>query len=252
MNGYKLVYILLVNILIIILFNWLFYGQLSHHLLQQLEVIISANLVIYAIQISCTYYLLQTERYIVTEPLQRKPILFAFGAMILVHILTAISIFSFSSPSLLSDPLWRMELFLVRFFLYILPAAFIEEFLFRYFPYRYSQSLEPLVPFPLFFCITILFALVDIPASIFHYNLATETILKYVCIDFGIGLSLLMIYMLTKNLFFTALCNALNQEPFFPFDSPYNYQSFYASIFLVSVVWALLNLRNKRKSVAIS
>ena len=113
----------------------------------------------------------------------------------------------------------------------------MEEWLFRYFPFRFVQSGSWKLPAnAIFIIVLLLFTLIHIPAYLFQYH----TDLKALGNIFVSGIFLLLIYLMTKNVMFTALFHAFCNNPEFLTDSDLNWQYFYASVFLITLAWPLI------------
>ncbi len=243
MSDYQFRRILLINCLLIITFNLLFYGQFFKELLIQHQVDnTSIGLAFYVIQIMTNYWLLGNQKAWLIQPFRGNNILQALGAILAVEVLNIVLISSFTVYSQVFVQTNHLPYFFSIFILKSLPGALLEEWLFRYLPLRFAKQSKQRYQ-AIFFCIgaLILFTLIHIPA----YLRQDEHSFPELSGVFIMGLFFLTIYLLTQNLFFTALFHGLINNPLNLVESPYYWRCFYASILVVSSFWALLNWENR-------
>lgn len=248
MSRYQFGRILLINCLISISINGLFYWQTAKSLLAHRYVALLAGLVVYSVQIGVTYYLLDKQRSWLSAPFRGKAIWQGLGAQLIVQLLIITLLVSLSSQAQAVDLTQQFASFLPVFLLNTLPGALLEEWLFRYLPFRFGKQSTGRYRFILV-CLgaLILFTVVHIPAYLLQYGLAL-TELRSV---FTMGLFFLAIYLLTRSIVFTALVHGLTNNPLVLVESPHYWLYFYASVVIVSLMWGLMHVRNWRRAVVL-
>jgi membrane protease YdiL (CAAX protease family) len=248
MTIYQFGRILIVNSLLIVAVNGLFYWQTVKGLLNQGITVILIGLALYTVQLITTYLLLGKQKMWLVLPFQGKRVLQALGATVIVQILTVCLITGLTNYTQITSLSNQALAFLPVFILNSLPGALMEEWLFRYLPFRFGQQSEKRYQ-PILFClgVLVLFALIHIPAYLLQYEIGLSE-LGHV---FMMGVFFLIVYILTRNLCFTALFHGLTNRPFYFIESPYYRICFYVSVLVVSVVWAVLSWKNQRNSIVV-
>jgi membrane protease YdiL (CAAX protease family) len=246
MSRYQFGRILLVNCLISIGINGLFYWQTSKSILSQRPVALLAGLVVYCAQVGITYYILDKQRSWLSAPFRGKAIWHGLGALLALQLLIILLLTSLSSQAQAVDFTQQLASFLPVFLLNTLPGALIEEWLFRYLPFRFgNQSTGRYRSILVCLGTLILFTVIHIPAYLLQYNLALTELNRV----FIMGLFFLAIYLLTRNVIFTALIHGLTNNPLVLVESPHYWLYFYSSVVTVSLLWGLI--RNWRRSVVV-
>ncbi|MEZ0607966.1 CPBP family intramembrane glutamic endopeptidase [Fibrella sp. WM1] len=248
MSTYKFGRILLVNSLLVMTLNGLFYWQSVKILLDQRQAAILIGLAFYAIQFVVTYLLLGSQKTWLIQPFQAKSILPALAAMVIVEVITVCLIAGLTTSHQTNFVPNQITSYLLVFVLNSLPGALLEEWLFRYLPFRFGQQATKRYQ-SLLYCLgaLVLFTLIHIPAYFLQYNLSLTELGRV----FIMGLFFLMIYLLTRNLTFTALFHGLTNKPLYLIESPYYWLYFYVSVFVVSICWAVLNRSKQRNSFVV-
>jgi membrane protease YdiL (CAAX protease family) len=248
MSTYQFGRVLLVNSLLIITLNGLFYWQPVKTLLDQRQAAILIGLGFYAIQFAVTYLLLGSQKTWLIQPFQAKNILSALAAMVIVEGATICLIVGLTTDHQTASVSNQITSFLLVFVLNSLPGALLEEWLFRYLPFRFGQQATKRYQ-SLLHCLgaLVLFTLLHTPAYLLQYNLGLAELGRV----FIMGLLFLVIYLLTQNLAFTALFHGLTNKPLYLIESPYYWLYFYVSVLVVSVFWAVLNRRRQRNSIVV-
>jgi membrane protease YdiL (CAAX protease family) len=248
MNTYQFGRILLVNSLLITALNGLFYWQPAKILLDQRQAAILTGLAFYTIQLIAIYLLLEKQKLWLTQPFQGKRVLQALGAMVVVQGLTVCLIAGLTTHTQVASLSNRVISFLPVFVLNSLPGALVEEWLFRYLPFRFGQQSKKRYQ-SILFCLgaLALFTFIHIPAYLLQYELGLTELGRV----FMMGLFFLIIYLLTQSLGFTALFHGLTNNSLCLIESPYYWLYFYVSVLVVSIFWAVLNWRSERNSIVV-
>jgi membrane protease YdiL (CAAX protease family) len=248
MTIYQFGRILLVNSLLIAVVNGLFYWQTVKSLLNQGITVILIGLALYTVQLITTYLLLERQKLWLAWPFQGKRVLQALRATVIVQIVTVCLITGLTNYTQVTPVSNQVLSFLPVFILNSLPGALMEEWLFRYLPFRFGQQFGKRYQ-PILLCLGVLalFALIHIPAYLLQYEIGLAELGQV----FMMGVFFLIVYILTQNLFFTALFHGLTNRPLYFVESPYYQICFYVSVLVVSVVWAVLNWRNQRNSLVV-
>jgi len=248
MSTYQFGRVLLVNSLLIITLNGLFYWQPVKTLLDQRQAAILIGLGFYTIQFAVTYLLLGSQKTWLIQPFQAKHILPALAAMVIVEGATICLIVGLTTDHQTASVSNQITSFLLVFVLNSLPGALLEEWLFRYLPFRFGQQATKRYQ-SLLYCLgaLVLFTLLHTPAYLLQYNLGLAELGRV----FAMGLFFLVIYLLTQNLVFTTLFHGLTNKPLYLIESPYYWLYFYVSVLVVSVFWAVLNRRRQRNSIVV-
>lgn len=238
--------IILINCVLVTAVNGLFYWPGVKSRLSQTPLAILIGLTVYAAQLAVTYYGLGNQRHWLTEPFRKKAIRQGLGAIGVVQVIVVALLAGLSVYSPVPDLAARVVSFLPFFLLNALPGALLEEWLFRYLPFRFGKQFRKRYQLFLFWMALLgLFTLIHVPAYLVQYDLALSNLGRV----FTMGLFFLTVYLTTRNVFFTALIHALTNTPLFLIDSPFYWLYFYSSVLIVSGVWAVLHLRSQRKTV---
>ena len=248
MNIYQFGRILLVNSLLVVTLNGLLYWQPVKTLLDQRQTAVVLGLFFYAVQFMTIYFLLEKQKWWLTQPLQVKRVLQALGAMVVVQALTICLITSLTINTQAVSLSDQFTSFWPVFVLNSLPGALLEEWLFRYLPLRFGQQAKKR-HLSILYCLgaLALFTLLHVPAYLLQYNLSLTELGRV----FTMGLFFLTIYFLTQNLIFTAFFHGLTNNPLYIIKSPYYWLYFYASVLVVSIFWAILNWRSQRNLIVV-
>ncbi len=248
MTIYQFGRLLLVNSLLIIALNGLFYWKTVKVLLDQRQIAILIGLAFYTIQLVTIYFLLGKQKPWLARPFQGKRIVEALGATIILQGLTVCLITGLTIHTQVASLSSQVISFLPVFVLNSLPSALLEEWLFRYLPFRFGQQSKKRYQ-PILFCLgaLVLFTLIHIPAYLLQYEIGLAELGKVLIM----GLFFLLIYLLTQNLCFTALFHGLTNNPLYLIESPYYWLYFYVSVLLISVLWAVLNWRRYHDSIVV-
>ena len=229
--------VLLANCLIIILFNLLMLlPEFKQFALAPAHRILT-GICLYLFQFVLTWYLLKEQRYWLTEPFKGNIFLKGFTAFAGALLLTALFVHFLDPDRLFSIQDNNWQLYIQVFLLNSLPGALMEEWLFRYFPFRLALSQSLRLPSNVFFLLMLLlFTLIHIPSFIFQYDAGLSSLGNI----FVSGIFLFLIYFMTRNVVFTALFHAFCNNPQFLTESALNWQYFYASVFLITLLWPLI------------
>lgn len=248
MSAHQFWRILLINCLLIITFNGLFIWPSLKALATQQPIAFFMGAALYLTQLLTTRWLLANQTSWLIRPLKGKTILQALGAMLIVELLTSAFIIMLTAHWQVLDLTNRWPRFLAVFILNSLPGALCEEWLFRYLPLRFSRQSKPGYQ-TVVLCIgaLVLFTLIHAPAYLLQYDHDLSELGQV----FTMGLFFLTVYLLTRNLFFTALFHGLTNTPLVLVESTYYWLYFYASILVVSSIWALRNWHNRPTTATI-
>jgi len=229
--------VMLANCLVIICFNLLMLlPELKMYLLAPSRRIL-IGLCLYGFQFFMTANLLKTEKSWLTLPFKGKFIIQGIFAFAIVIILSIILVSFLDEDSQFKSDQGQWGSFLMIFVLNSLPGALMEEWLFRYFPVRFVQSESLKLPANvIYISILLLFTLIHIPAYLFQYDSNLSSLGNI----FVSGIFLFLIFILTRNVIFTALFHAFGNNPKFIINSDVNWQYFYASVFLVTLAYPLV------------
>lgn len=248
MGAYQFGRILLFNCLLIITFNGLFAWQSFRAIASQPQLAILIGIALYFVQLLITRWVLGNLKGWLVQPFSGKSIRQAIGAMIGVELLTTGLIVTLTAHSKISllESYWPN--FLVIFLLNSLPGALCEEWLFRCLPLWFVRQSKPGYR-AIWPCIgsVVVFTLIHTPAYLIQHERAFSDLSQV----FVMGLFFLLVYLLTQNLFFTALFHGLTNKPVFLVESPYGWLYFYVSILLVSSGWAFQNWRHRRRPAVV-
>ncbi|GAB3023841.1 hypothetical protein GCM10027185_23150 [Spirosoma pulveris] len=204
-----------------------------------------AGLAVYGAQVSVTYYLLGKQKSWLSAPFQGNAIWQSLGALLVVQILISTLLTNLSSQVQAVNLTQRLSSFLPLFIVNTLPGALLEEWLFRYLPFRFGKQ-SPGHYRSILICLgaVLLFTVIHIPAYLFQYGLALTDLSRV----FTMGLFFLAIYILTRSIIFTSLVHGLTNNPLVLVESPHYWLYFYASVVIVSLSWGLVHLKNRRRS----
>lgn len=135
-----------------------------------------------------------------------------------------------------------LPMYLLVFFLNLVPNALTEEWIFRFFPMVITRRDSMLRAVLLYGGVTILFMLMHLPKFYIDGHLGD---LGQV---FTSGIAFFVIYLLTRNLLFVALIHAFTNKAWFIYDSSANWLFLYVSIAVVSLCWGVGNYRQPART----
>ncbi|MBE9466442.1 type II CAAX prenyl endopeptidase Rce1 family protein [Dyadobacter subterraneus] len=152
-------------------------------------------------------------------------------AQIWVHYATGIPIHYPSSP--------RVKKYLFIFLLNSIPAALIEEFIFRFLPVQYAEKKE--IPrqqlIGLAIGVAVVFSLSHVSAYVFRDHTDVSGLASPLISAFFYGMAYFFVYVVTDNIYFTTLIHAFSNNQLYLVNSPYNDSFYFYTLIFVTLVW---------------
>jgi membrane protease YdiL (CAAX protease family) len=131
--------------------------------------------------------------------------------------------------------------YLTIFFLNSIPAALIEEFIFRFLPIHYAE--EKTAPrqqlIGLAIVVAIIFSLSHISAYIFRDHTDLTMLAPPLISAFFYGMAYFFVYVVTDNIYFTTLIHAFSNKPLYLIHSPNNDSFYFYTLIFVTLLWLM-------------
>lgn len=152
-------------------------------------------------------------------------------AQIWVHYTTGLPV-DFPSSS-------RVRKYLFIFLLNSIPAALIEEFIFRFLPVHYAEKKgiprQQLIGLAV--GVAIIFSLSHISAYVFRDHTDFSALTSPLISAFFYGMAYFFVYVVTDNIYFTTLIHAFSNNQLYLVNSPYNDSFYFYTLIFVTLVW---------------
>jgi membrane protease YdiL (CAAX protease family) len=133
----------------------------------------------------------------------------------------------------------RVMKYLTIFLLNSIPAAMIEEFIFRFLPIHYAEKKE--IPrqqlIGLAIVIAIVFSLSHVSAYIFRDHTDFSMLAPPLISAFFYGMAYFFVYVVTDNIYFTTLIHAFSNNQLYLVNSPYNDSFYFYTLIFVTLLW---------------
>lgn len=168
------------------------------------------------------------------SPFGARRIWHALLAFLLVLVITTLSVEKLDQHKIL-EGMEDLPVYLLAFFLNLVPNALIEEWIFRFFPTVINKNNTKLRTVLFYGGVTVVFMLLHLPK--FYINGHFDDLDKV----FAAGIAFFVIYLVTRNLPFVVLVHAFTNKAWFVYDSSSNWLFLYSSIALVSICWGICN-----------
>lgn len=136
-------------------------------------------------------------------------------------------------------PSQRVKKYFFIFLLNSIPAALIEEFIFRFLPVQYAEKKG--VPrqqlIGLAIGVAIVFSLSHISAYLFRDHTDISALASPLISAFFYGMAYFFVYVVTDNIYFTTLIHAFSNNQLYLINSPYNDSLYFYTLIFVTLVW---------------
>lgn len=147
-----------------------------------------------------------------------------------VHYATGLSI-NYPSSS-------RVKKYLFIFLLNSIPAALIEEFIFRFLPIHYAEKKgiprQQLIGLAI--GVAIIFSLSHVSAYLFRDHTDVSALVSPLISAFFYGMAYFFVYVVTDNIYFTTLIHAFSNNQLYLVNSPYNDSFYFYTLIFVTLV----------------
>lgn len=199
-----------------------------------------AGLIVCVAEILIIKKILGDQSRLLQTPFGAKKILHALLAFLLILTLTALCVENLDQHKMFMG-MEDLPVYLLIFFINLLPNALTEEWIFRFFPtviVQYNSTVNAVL---FFGGVTIMFMLIHLPKFYINGHIAD---LGNV---FTAGVAFFVIYLLTRNLPFVALVHAFTNKAWFVHSSSSNWLFLYVSVAVVSLSWGMGNFLLRRQ-----
>ena len=131
--------------------------------------------------------------------------------------------------------------YLTIFFLNSIPAALIEEFIFRFLPMHYAEKKAVSRPqlIGLTIIIAFIFSLSHVSAYIFRDHTDLSMLAPPLISAFFYGMAYFFVYVATDNIYFTTLIHAFSNKPFYLIHSSNNSSFYFYTLIFVTLLWMI-------------
>lgn len=199
-----------------------------------------AGLIVCVAEILIIKNFLGDQSGLLQAPFGGKKILHALLAFLLVFTFTALCVENLDQHKKLTGT-EDLPVYLLIFFINLLPNALTEEWIFRFFPTVIAKYKSTVNAVLFYVCVTIIFMLTHLPKFYINGHIAD---LGNV---FTAGIAFFVIYLLTRNLPFVALIHAFTNMAWFAHSSSSNWLFLYVSVVVVSLFWGMGNFLLRRQ-----
>lgn len=133
----------------------------------------------------------------------------------------------------------RVRKYLFIFLLNSIPAALIEEFIFRFLPVQYAgkKGIPRQQLIGLAIGVAIIFSLSHVSAYVFRDHTDVSALVSPLISAFFYGMAYFFVYVVTDNIYFTTLIHAFSNNQLYLVNSPYNDSFYFYTLIFVTLVW---------------
>ncbi|MEO6686569.1 MAG: CPBP family intramembrane glutamic endopeptidase [Dyadobacter sp.] len=175
----------------------------------------------------------------VSRLFSRKQLLVGLVAGFAVWILTQIWVHYATGLSIDYLTSSRVRKYLFIFLLNSVPAALIEEFIFRFLPVYYAEkkgiSRQQLIILAV--GVALIFSLSHVSAYIFRDHTPFSELASPLISAFFYGMAYFFVYFVTDNIYFTTLIHAFSNNQLYLVSSPYNDSFYFYTLIFITLVW---------------
>jgi membrane protease YdiL (CAAX protease family) len=171
-----------------------------------------------------------------------------FSMALLTWILTQVWTMYTTEAQLILPGQGKVLLYLFTFILNTIPAALLEEFVFRHLPIKYSLhkgfSSQQLVILAL--GIALIFSISHVSAYMMRDHIAFSDLTSPLVGAFFYGLAYFLVYAVTRNIIFVTLIHAFSNDPLYVVDSPFRETFYFYTYIFVTILWLIAKEIEKR------
>ena len=144
----------------------------------------------------------------------------------------------------------RVQLYVVILVFNTIPAALIEELLFRHLPVTYGENkrLTAQQVTVLAVMVAIVFSISHISAYMVRDHIPFEGLAQPLLGAFFYGLAYFMIYSITRNIYLVTFIHAFSNNPLYLIDSPFRGTFYFYTYIFVIIMWLVLREVRKRRA----
>jgi hypothetical protein len=143
---------------------------------------------------------------------------------------------------------FRLQIYLLTFLLNSIPAALLEEFLFRHLPLYYAESKgfssQQLVLLAI--VISLIFSISHVSAYVVRDQIPFTALGSPLMSAFFYGLAYFLIYAVTRNIYFVTFIHAFSNTPLYLIDSPYRETFYFYSYIFITIIWLIVKEIRKK------
>ena len=249
--GFKnLLFILIVNSFFSNAINLAVFFTLGEDLLDEWKAVVFSGIIVFGMQAVLIKSLVQSHIYeLFPHKMFRKGLLLngVFGSIAVWVITQVWTKYSTGSPTIIPSQK-KAGLYFLVFMLNSLPAAFLEEILFRHLPIKYGDqrrfSYQQITLLAV--GITFIFSVSHISAYMVRDHIPFTELAQPLLGAFFYGLAYFMIYAVTRNIYFVTFIHAFSNNPLYLVDSPYRATFYFYSYIFVIILWLIQREIRKR------
>lgn len=246
----NLLFILILNSLFTNAINLVSYLVLGDGLLEDWRAIVLSGIFVFVLQAFLIISLVKPFKeqqfpvQMFKASLLCKALLIGLTVWILTQIWT-----SYSTGSVVAYPEQkRVIVYLLIFAFNSVPAAFLEEILFRHLPLRYGENkhFTPQQITILAVGIAFIFSVSHISAYLVRDHIAFVDLGSPLIGAFFYGLAYFLVYAVTRNIYLVTLIHAFSNNPMYLVDSPYRETFYFYTYIFVIIVWLIIREVQRR------
>jgi membrane protease YdiL (CAAX protease family) len=133
----------------------------------------------------------------------------------------------------------RVTKYFAIFLMNSIPAAMIEEFIFRFLPIHYAEQKgiprQQLIGLAI--GVAVIFSLSHVSAYIFRDHTDLSLLAPPLISAFFYGMAYFFVYVITDNIYFTTLIHAFSNNQLYLVNSPYNDSFYFYTLIFVTLIW---------------
>ncbi len=248
----NLLFILIVNSLFSNAINLAVYLILGENLLSNWDAVVLSGLVVFGLQGILIHILVKSfpgklfPRQMFGKSMLLNALLAAATILIITQVWTK---YATGAPTIIPSQK-KTVLYLLIFLLNSIPAAFLEEILFRHLPITYGDNkhYSPQQLTLLAVGITLIFSISHISAYMVRDHIPFTGLSQPLLGAFFYGLSYFLIYAVTRNIYLVTFIHAFSNNPLYLVDSPYRATFYFYSYIFVIIIWLMQREVRKRIS----
>ncbi|MCF0056806.1 CPBP family intramembrane glutamic endopeptidase [Dyadobacter sp. CY356] len=244
--------IILICCLLANTFSLIFISEWAQNILKNWEQAIFLGIIIFAFQffiLSCflkPYTTAFSFRYLFDS----KKLMIALIMGLLVWISTQVWVYYATGLSFDFPSQSRVTKYLFIFFLNSIPAAFIEEFIFRFLPVHYAEKKgiprQQLIGLAI--GVAIVFSLSHVSAYVFRDHTDFSALASPLISAFFYGMAYFFVYVVTDNIYFTILIHAFSNNQLYLVNSSYNDSFYFYTLIFVTLLWFMRKETRRMRS----
>ena len=245
-------FILILNGLFTNAINLASYLLLGEQLLDDWRAVVLSGMIVFALQALLIIRLVKPflAQLLPTDIFKLQLFIRALFTGLIIWVLTQVWIRYTTGSEITFPEQKRVTVYFLIFVFNSIPAAFLEEILFRHLPLRYGESkhFSPQQITILAVAIGLIFSISHVSAYLFRDHIPFTELSSPLIAAFFYGLAYFLVYAVTRNIYLVTLIHAFSNNPLYLVDSPQRETFYFYTYIFVIILWLIL--REMRKRIA--